>query len=52
MVLVAATVLQQYRLVLDQPAPEPEMEVVLRPKGGLRMRAEPRPAFCRLAASA
>jgi cytochrome P450 len=41
-VLVAATVLQQYRLTLDQAPPEPEMEVVLRPRGGLRMRAEPR----------
>jgi cytochrome P450 len=41
-VMLAATVLQQYRLVLDQPPPAPEMEVVLRPKGGLRMRAEPR----------
>jgi cytochrome P450 len=42
LVLVAATVLQRYRLVLDQAPPEPEMEVVLRPKGGMRMRAEPR----------
>jgi cytochrome P450 len=42
LVLVAATVLQRYRMVLDQPAPDPEMEVVLRPKGGLRMRPEPR----------
>ncbi|HVK14448.1 MAG TPA: cytochrome P450 [Gemmataceae bacterium] len=42
-VLVAATVLQQYRLTLDQAPPEPEMEVVLRPRGGMRMRAEPRP---------
>ena len=41
-VMLAATVLQKFRLRLDQPAPEPEMEVVLRPKGGLRMRAEPR----------
>jgi cytochrome P450 len=48
LVLVAATVLQQYRMVLDQPAPEPEMEVVLRPKGGLRMRPEPRPKHGRL----
>jgi cytochrome P450 len=44
LVLVAATVLQRYRLVLDQAPPEPEMEVVLRPRGGLRMRAEPRAA--------
>jgi cytochrome P450 len=48
-VLVAATVLQRYRLALDQDPPEPEMEVVLRPKGGLRMRAEPRQKFDRLA---
>lgn len=38
-VLLAATVLQKYRLVLDQEPPEPEMEIVLRPKGGLRMIA-------------
>jgi cytochrome P450 len=44
LVLVAATVLQRYRLALDQAPPEPEMEVVLRPRGGLRMRAEPRAA--------
>ena len=42
LVLVAATVLQRIRLILDQAPPEPEMEVVLRPRGGLRMRAEPR----------
>lgn len=40
--LLAATVLQQFRLVLDQSLPEPEMEIVLRPKGGLRMIARPR----------
>jgi cytochrome P450 len=40
--LLAATVLQQFRLELDQPTPEPEMEIVLRPKGGLRMIARPR----------
>jgi len=40
--LLAATVLQQYRLVLDQAPPQPEMEIVLRPKGGLRMIARPR----------
>jgi cytochrome P450 len=48
-VLVAATVLQRHRLALDQEPPEPEMEVVLRPKGGLRMRAEPRQKFDRIA---
>lgn len=48
LVLVAATVLQRYRLVLDQAPPVPEMEVVLRPRGGLRMVAEPR-ATSRLA---
>jgi cytochrome P450 len=41
-VLLAATVLQKFRLVLDQPPPEPELEIVLRPRGGLRMRALPR----------
>lgn len=39
MVLLTATVLQRYRLCLDQPPPELELEIVLRPKGGLRMRA-------------
>lgn len=38
-VLVAATVLQKFRVVLEQAEVEPELEVVLRPKGGLRMRA-------------
>lgn len=52
LVLLAATILQRYRLTLDQPAPEAEMEVVLRPKGGLRMRAEARPEFRRLAVPA
>jgi cytochrome P450 len=51
-VLVAATVLQRYRLALDQPPPVPEMEVVLRPRGGLRMHAEPRPGLGRLAVPA
>jgi cytochrome P450 len=46
-VLLAATVLQQFRLVLDQPPPEPELEIVLRPKGGLGMRALPRPVLLR-----
>ncbi|MBM4070404.1 MAG: cytochrome P450 [Planctomycetes bacterium] len=41
-VLVAATVLQRFQLVLDQAEVEPELEVVLRPKGGMRMRAVPR----------
>jgi len=44
MVLLAATVLQKFRISLDQPRPEMELEVVLRPKGGLRMRALPRTA--------
>ncbi|MBO0698492.1 MAG: cytochrome P450 [Zavarzinella sp.] len=52
LVLVAATVLQRYRLALDQPPPEAEMEVVLRPKGGLRMRAEVRSGHDRLAVPA
>jgi cytochrome P450 len=42
LVLLTATVLQQYRLTLDQPPPEREIEIVLRPRGGLRMRAQPR----------
>lgn len=37
-VLLAATVLQKFRVVLDQKEVEPELEVVTRPKGGLRMR--------------
>jgi cytochrome P450 len=39
-VLVAATVLQRFRVRLapDQPAVEPEVQIVLRPKGALRMR--------------
>jgi hypothetical protein len=43
-VLLAATVLQQYRLVPDagQGEVEPTFEVVLRPKGAVRMRAAPR----------
>lgn len=41
-VLMAATVLQKYRVTLAQSAPEHEMEVVLRPQGGLRVRLEPR----------
>jgi cytochrome P450 len=41
-VLVAATVLQRYRMTLDQQTVEPELEIALRPKGGLRMIATPR----------
>ncbi len=52
MVLVAATVLQKYHLRLDQAPPAMEMEVVMRPRGGLRMRAVRRegPARVRVAA--
>ena len=52
MVLVAATVLQKYHLRLDQAPPAMEMEVVMRPRGGLRMRAMRRegPARVRVAA--
>jgi cytochrome P450 len=39
-VLMAATILQRYRVILDQDEPEPEMEIVLRPRGGLRVRVE------------
>jgi cytochrome P450 len=42
MTLLTATVLQRYRLCLDQPPPALELEIVLRPKDGLRMRAVPR----------
>lgn len=42
--LIATTVLQRFRLVLDQGEPEPELEIFLRPKGGLRMIAVPREA--------
>lgn len=40
-ILVIATVLQKFRLSLppDQPPVEPELEVILRPKGSIRMRA-------------
>ncbi|MBX7103322.1 MAG: cytochrome P450 [Gemmataceae bacterium] len=41
-ILMAATVLQKYRVTLAQPTPEHEMEVVLRPKGGLRVLVESR----------
>jgi hypothetical protein len=41
-ILLAATVLQRFRVALDQGPPEMELEIVLRPKGGLRMRALPR----------
>jgi hypothetical protein len=39
-VLVAATVLQRFGVGLapGQPEVEPEVEVVLRPRGGLRVR--------------
>ncbi len=42
--LILATVLQQYRLTLapGQGEPEPEPLIVLRPKGGIRMRPAPR----------
>jgi cytochrome P450 len=38
-ILAAATILQTFRLVLDQGEATAQMEIVLRPKGGLRMRA-------------
>jgi len=41
-VLLAATILQQFRLVLDQGEPEMQLEIVLRPKGPLRTIALPR----------
>jgi cytochrome P450 len=40
--LIVATMLQRYRLTLDDPRPvEPEVHLTLRPRGGLRMRLEP-----------
>lgn len=44
MTLLTATVLQKYRLQLDQAQVEREFEVVMRPRGGLRMIAHPRAA--------
>jgi cytochrome P450 len=38
-VLLAATVLQRFRIVLDQAPPEIELGILLRPKGALRMCA-------------
>ena len=52
MVLLAATVLQKYRLHLDQAPPALELEIVLRPRGGLRMQAMPRTAAVRAALAA
>lgn len=45
--LIAATTLQRFRLVLDQEKVEPELEIFLRPKGGLKMIAIPRTPACR-----
>lgn len=42
MVLMAAVILQKFTLSIRQGLPELEMEVVLRPKGGLRMRIDER----------
>jgi cytochrome P450 len=42
MVLMAAVVLQKFTLSMQQEQPELEMEVVLRPKRGLRMRIDAR----------
>jgi cytochrome P450 len=42
MTLLMASVLQRYSMHLDQGTPELEMEIVLRPRGGLKMRAVPR----------
>jgi cytochrome P450 len=51
-ILLAATVLQRFRVALDQAPPEMELEIVLRPKGALRMRALPRPGWQALPAAA
>lgn len=40
--LMAVTILQRFTVHLAQDAPELDMEIVVRPKGGLRMRLEPR----------
>jgi cytochrome P450 len=50
MVLVAAAVLQRYHVQLDQGPPEAEFEVVMRPKGGLRVRAVRRQRWAAVAA--
>ena len=47
-VLMAATVLQRFRVSLEQGPPEIELEIVLRPKGGLRAKVAPRDAGERL----
>lgn len=49
-ILLAATVLQRFRVALDQGPPALELEIVLRPRGGLRMRATPRVGRLRIAA--
>ncbi len=41
-VLMAATVLQRFRVSLEQGPPQIELEIVLRPKGGLRAKVTPR----------
>jgi cytochrome P450 len=41
-VLMAATVLQRFRVSLEQGPPKIELQVVLRPKGGLRAKVTPR----------
>ncbi len=48
--LMAVTVLQRFRVILAQEPPELEMEIVVRPKGGLQMRVEPRIGELRRAA--
>jgi len=40
--LLLATILQSWTLHLVGAAPEPEALITLRPKGGLRMRAQAR----------
>src|SRR5262245_625162 len=49
-ILLAATVLQGFHIKLEQGAPESELEVVLRPKHGLRVRLSSRRRAQRLAA--
>jgi hypothetical protein len=38
-VLLAETILQRFRIVLDQAPPEKELGILLRPKGALHMCA-------------
>ena len=49
MILILASVLQKFRvrLAADQPEPEPEVMIAIRPKGGMRvlLHRRPEPAY-------